>query len=107
MRICGLLVKTPAGAAHGGVKRLLPLPIASRRYRAAFRAHLPFRRAERAISSVAMKPNYQYDKRQRDLAKKKLQDEKRLKKRAKNDADAAQEKPADSSAGENEESVPN
>ncbi|HEX7916398.1 hypothetical protein [Rudaea sp.] len=56
---------------------------------------------------MAMKPNYQYDKRQRDLAKKKLQDEKRLKKRTKNDVDAAQEKPADSSAGENEKSVPN
>ena len=54
-----------------------------------------------------MKHNYQYDKRQRDLAKKKLQDEKRLKKRAKNDADTAQEKPADSSADENKESVPN
>ena len=53
------------------------------------------------------KPNYQFDKRQRDLAKKKQQDEKRLKKRAKNDADAAQEKPVDSSADENEESVPN
>jgi len=54
-----------------------------------------------------MKPNYQYDKRQRDLAKKKQQDEKRLKKRAKNDADAAQEKPADSSTGDDKESVPN
>jgi hypothetical protein len=54
-----------------------------------------------------MKPNYQYDKRQRDLAKKKLQDDKRLKKRVKNDADAAQEKPADSPAGENGEPVPN
>ena len=31
------------------------------------------------------KPNYQFEKRQRDLAKKKLQDEKRLKKRAKNE----------------------
>ena len=83
------------------------LPLAIPRYCAAFRAHLPFRQAERATSSVAMKPNYQYDKRQRDLAKKKLQDEKRLKKRAKNDADAAQEKPVESSADENEESVPN
>jgi hypothetical protein len=34
------------------------------------------------------KPNYQYDKRQRDLAKKKLQDEKRAKKRAKKEGDA-------------------
>ncbi len=30
-----------------------------------------------------LKPNYQFDKRQRDLAKKKQQDEKRAKKRAK------------------------
>ena len=43
---------------------------------------------------VAMKPNYQYDKRQRDLAKKKLQDEKRLKKRAKGDEPAAPDAPA-------------
>jgi hypothetical protein len=33
------------------------------------------------------KPNYQYDKRQRDLAKKKQQDEKRAKKRAKKEGD--------------------
>lgn len=32
---------------------------------------------------MAMKPNYKFDKRQRDLAKKKQQDEKLLKKRAK------------------------
>jgi len=31
------------------------------------------------------KPNYQFDKRQRDLAKKKKQDAKRLKKLAKNE----------------------
>jgi len=31
------------------------------------------------------KPNYQFDKRQRDLAKKKQQDEKRLKKQAARD----------------------
>ena len=31
------------------------------------------------------KPNYQFDKRQRDLAKKKQQDEKRLKKLARSD----------------------
>jgi hypothetical protein len=37
-------------------------------------------------AGVAMaKPNYQFEKRQRDLAKKKQQDEKRLKKRAKNE----------------------
>ena len=47
------------------------------------------------------KPNYQYDKRQRDIAKKKQQDEKRLKKRAKNEtatpetAPAAEPAPAD------------
>jgi len=34
---------------------------------------------------MAMKPNYKFDKRQRDLAKKKQQDEKRLKKQARND----------------------
>ena len=43
---------------------------------------------------MAMKPNYQYDKRQRDLAKKKLQDEKRLKKRGKPDETAAPDAPA-------------
>jgi hypothetical protein len=47
------------------------------------------------------KPNYKYDKRQRDLAKKKKQDEKRLRKlekgRAENPAPAA---PSDDSAGE-------
>jgi hypothetical protein len=32
------------------------------------------------------KPNYKFDKRQRDIAKKKQQDEKLLKKRAKSDA---------------------
>lgn len=35
---------------------------------------------------MATKPNYKFDKRQRDLAKKKQQDEKRLKKQAKNDS---------------------
>lgn len=40
------------------------------------------------------KPNYQFDKRQRDIAKKKQQDEKRLKKRAKS-GDA---KPSDAPA---------
>jgi hypothetical protein len=47
-----------------------------------------------------MKPNYQYDKRQRDLAKKKLQDEKRLKKRKSSDAptepDTSADKPKES-----------
>lgn len=46
---------------------------------------------------VAMKPNYQFDKRQRDLAKKKLQDEKRLKKRGKNEGATEQENPSDPS----------
>jgi hypothetical protein len=43
------------------------------------------------------KPNYQFDKRQRDLAKKKKQDEKRLRKQAKpGDAtDAAPSNPGD------------
>jgi hypothetical protein len=36
-------------------------------------------------SSRMAKPNYQFDKRQRDLAKKKKQDAKRLKKLAKNE----------------------
>ncbi|MBA8883501.1 hypothetical protein [Dokdonella fugitiva] len=33
---------------------------------------------------MAMKPNYNFEKRQRELAKKKQQDEKRLKKLARN-----------------------
>jgi hypothetical protein len=40
------------------------------------------------------KPNYQFDKRQRDLAKKKKQDEKRQRKQAKGPEDAATENPA-------------
>lgn len=35
------------------------------------------------------KPNYQYEKRQRDIAKKKKQDEKRARKHSKNDGDSA------------------
>jgi len=38
---------------------------------------------------MAMKPNYNFEKRQRELAKKKQQDEKRLKKRARNDDGSA------------------
>lgn len=37
---------------------------------------------------MAMKPNYNFEKRQRELAKKKQKDEKRLKKLARNDAGA-------------------
>jgi hypothetical protein len=37
--------------------------------------------------SMAAKPNYNFDKRQRDIAKKKKQDEKRLKKQSKKNAD--------------------
>ncbi|HST28950.1 MAG TPA: hypothetical protein VLK26_11350 [Rudaea sp.] len=47
------------------------------------------------------KPNYQYEKRQRDIAKKKKQDEKRLRKQEKGRAagtDAASTTPADLSA---------
>lgn len=48
---------------------------------------------------MAMKPNYKFDKRQRDLAKKKQQDEKRQKKLAKNGTkDAAAPEPAQSAA---------
>ncbi|MEO6689504.1 MAG: hypothetical protein ABIS07_16790 [Dokdonella sp.] len=36
---------------------------------------------------MAAKPNYNFDKRQRDIAKKKKQDEKRLKKQSKKNAD--------------------
>lgn len=44
---------------------------------------------------MAMKPNYKFDKRQRDLAKKKQQDEKRQKKLARNAAkDPAAPEPA-------------
>jgi hypothetical protein len=47
------------------------------------------------------KPNYKYDKRQRDLAKKKKQDEKRLRKLEKGRAaDPAPAAPSDDSAGE-------
>jgi hypothetical protein len=46
---------------------------------------------------MAMKPNYKFDKRQRDLAKKKQQDEKRQKKLSKNGAkDPAVAEPAPS-----------
>jgi hypothetical protein len=49
------------------------------------------------------KPNYKFDKRQRDIAKKKQQDEKLLRKRAKNapktDDDAAATAPADAIPG--------
>jgi hypothetical protein len=44
------------------------------------------------------KPNYQFDKRQRDIAKKKQQDEKRLKKRAKNGDAKASDAPAEAAA---------
>ena len=44
------------------------------------------------------KPNYQYDKRQRDIAKKKKQDEKRARKQSK--PDNAEGEPATVSAGE-------
>ncbi len=37
--------------------------------------------------SMTAKPNYNFDKRQRDIAKKKKQDEKRLKKQSKKNAD--------------------
>ncbi|HEY0179651.1 MAG TPA: hypothetical protein VGC30_08465 [Dokdonella sp.] len=58
---------------------------------------------------MAMKPNYKFNKRQRDLTKKKQQDEKRLKKRSRTtpgDADEAgaplapQNGPAEPNAGE-------
>lgn len=39
------------------------------------------------------KPNYKFDKRQRDIAKKKQQDEKLLRKRAKNAVAGADETP--------------
>ena len=45
-------------------------------------------RPERPERNTLAKPNYQFDKRQRDLAKKKKQDEKRQRKQAKPD-DAA------------------
>ena len=44
------------------------------------------------------KPNYNFEKRQRELAKKKQQDEKRLKKRAKGDAKNPDGAPPDASA---------
>ena len=48
------------------------------------------------------KPNYKFDKRQRDLAKKKQQEAKLLKKRAKKEADgstaAPQDPPAESAS---------
>ena len=49
------------------------------------------------------KPNYKYDKRQRDLAKKKKQDEKRLRKLEKGRAagtDAAVDAPKSDTAGD-------
>lgn len=51
--------------------------------------------------SALAKPNYQFDKRQRDLAKKKKQDEKRQRKQTKpGDAtDAAPSNPDDTSTG--------
>ncbi|MEP7044549.1 MAG: hypothetical protein ABI843_15895 [Dokdonella sp.] len=39
---------------------------------------------------MAAKPNYNFEKRQRDIAKKKKQDEKLLKKRAKSGANASE-----------------
>jgi hypothetical protein len=48
---------------------------------------------------MAMKPNYNFEKRQRELAKKKQQDEKRLKKqRAKDEGTPPQANPAAPSA---------
>ncbi len=52
---------------------------------------------------MAAKPNYNFDKRQRDLAKKKKQDEKLLKKRAKSgakNADGSDAAPTPDSAGD-------
>lgn len=49
------------------------------------------------------KPNYKYDKRQRDLAKKKKQDEKRLRKLEKGraaDTSAASSAPSDDTIGD-------
>lgn len=40
-------------------------------------------------------PNYQYEKRQRDLAKKKKQEEKRLKKLSERKGEAGEEAPAE------------
>ncbi|GAA0717684.1 hypothetical protein [Dokdonella soli] len=52
---------------------------------------------------MAIKPNYKFDKRQRDLAKKKQQDEKRLKKQSKTEVkgtgDAGPTAPAQTSGG--------
>jgi hypothetical protein len=46
------------------------------------------------INALA-KPNYQFDKRQRDLAKKKKQDEKRQRKQAKEPGDTTSTEPGD------------
>jgi hypothetical protein len=51
--------------------------------------------------SMAMKPNYNFEKRQRELAKKKQQDEKRLKKQQAKEAKepSADSAPASSNTG--------
>ena len=49
---------------------------------------------------MAMKPNYNFEKRQRELAKKKQQDEKLAKKRAKNaPADSGTREPSGNATG--------
>jgi hypothetical protein len=55
---------------------------------------------QRALERNALaKPNYQFDKRQRDLAKKKKQDEKRQRKQAKpDDATDAPSNPDDTTS---------
>jgi hypothetical protein len=62
--------------------------------------HAGIVRANAQREMPVAKPNYQFDKRQRDLAKKKKQDEKRQRKQAKNgDAtDAAPPNPDDAPA---------
>lgn len=53
------------------------------------------------------KPNYQYEKRQRDLAKKQKQEEKRRQKLANKDApDAGQDAPDESASGDANTIVP-
>jgi hypothetical protein len=57
-------------------------------------------------NSMAAKPNYNFDKRQRDLAKKKKQDEKLAKKRAKSDSRNAENNDAASAPDAAPDSAP-
>ena len=66
----------------------------------------PTRDPRRAHTARMAKPNYRFDKRQRELAKQKQREEKRLKKEARKAAESAAEPAADAAAASPPESSP-